>query len=204
MRRLAGRRLGASLATSTPPHTPVEMLFRAAQRTARLARPVAQPAFLARSLATEAVRPPPSRQYAAVEDLHHRTAEEILQERDAAKASGAFPLAMDWRARRWVRSQRASSSSPPGTIPPLRGRPSVIGSPAGSAPAHEMGAEPEPNVRLTLATRAQRCGTLPSTSDRRYVSRPSGCRRLTHEAENCMELIQNSTRSTRPPTACSD
>lgn len=71
------------------------MLFRAAQHTARLARPVAKPAFLARALATEAtagVRPPQSREYAAVEDLHHRTAEEILQERDAAKASGESSL----------------------------------------------------------------------------------------------------------------
>lgn len=61
------------------------MLFRAAQRFAAAPRA----ALLSRALATEAAaRPPQSRQYAAVEDLHHRTAEEILQERDAAKASG--------------------------------------------------------------------------------------------------------------------
>lgn len=61
------------------------MLFSAARRLVAVPRS----GLLSRALATEATaaRPPQAREYAAVEDLHHRTAEEILKERDSAQSA---------------------------------------------------------------------------------------------------------------------
>jgi len=54
------------------------MLSRTLRPFSRLVKPSAQ--ILARSLATEATspRPPQSREYQTVEDLHNKTAHEIL------------------------------------------------------------------------------------------------------------------------------
>ncbi|GAA5839273.1 hypothetical protein JCM3766R1_003161 [Sporobolomyces carnicolor] len=66
-------------------------MFRAARPLAKLARaPAAAPSLLSRTLATEATapsRPQASREYATVEDLHNRTAHEIL-----AGQSSIFPV----------------------------------------------------------------------------------------------------------------
>lgn len=61
--------------------------LRAARPLARLSRSSVSP-LLTRSLATEAVRPPASREYQTVEDLHNKTAEQILSERDSGNAGG--------------------------------------------------------------------------------------------------------------------
>ena len=75
------------------------MLFRAARPLAKLARPpVAAPSLLSRTLATEASpsRPPASKEYATVEDLHNRTAHEILAG-TSCFLSLSFPRALSER-----------------------------------------------------------------------------------------------------------
>jgi hypothetical protein len=66
--------------------------LRAARPLARLSTRSISP-LLSRTLATEASpRPPASREYQTVEDLHSKTAAEILNERDAGKAGGKAVL----------------------------------------------------------------------------------------------------------------
>jgi hypothetical protein len=66
--------------------------LRAARPLARLSTRSLSP-LLSRTLATEASpRPPASREYQTVEDLHNKTAAEILNERDAGKAGGKAVL----------------------------------------------------------------------------------------------------------------
>lgn len=82
--RIAGSRALASLAHRTPPQPSTAMFSRSLRPLAGLARPVASssPSLIARGLATEAARPLRSGEYTTVEDLHAKTAHEILHERE--------------------------------------------------------------------------------------------------------------------------
>lgn len=75
------------------------MLTRSLRPLAGLARPISSssstaPSRIARALATEAARPPRSGEYTTVEDLHQKTAHEILNERDRGSAGGTPPLVL--------------------------------------------------------------------------------------------------------------